>query len=121
MIRFLPVMAAPGERLASCGCEMRKLISRQHHPGPLSRSKIPTNVAVTPLGLLGPHSESVPIKMKVGREAWKPSMNEFDIFDVRDVVSQARTRVLSRTPGQQKKTQERGSRLARHRRLAVQK
>src|SRR5262249_16385008 len=59
--------------LASCGGEMRKLISGQHHPGPLSRSTIPTNVAATPFGLLSPHSESVAIKMEVGREAWKAS------------------------------------------------
>jgi hypothetical protein len=62
---------------------MRKLIPRQNHPRPLSRSKIPTDIAVTPIGLLGPYSESVPIEMEVGREAWKASMNEFDIFDVR--------------------------------------
>ena len=78
--------------------KMRKLISGQHHPGPLSRSKIPTNVAVTPFGLLGLYPESVAIKVKIGREAWKASMNAFDIFHVRQVLSQACGCVLSGAP-----------------------
>jgi hypothetical protein len=93
---------------------MRKLISGQHHPGPLSRSKIPTNVAVTPFGLLGLYPESVAIKVKIGREAWKASMNAFDIFHVRQVLSQACGCVLSGAPTQHEITQERCNRPSIH-------